>query len=310
MPVDFQCPHCQARTLVEDAYCGQMGPCFSCGKPVSVPEPGQKAAASRQPPVRGASSSRLAVLGVLASGLITLGLIAAIAIHFALPSIHAARTRVALARCSANLHRIHQALQQYHQEHGSYPPAYLTDSQGKPTLSWRVLILPQLNEMELYQQLNLTEPWDSPHNMILGRRMPAVFHCDSDPTVGVSEETSYMAVVGPRTLFPGAKSRSLNDVLDDHRTTLMVVESHLSEVHWMRPVDVAVGALKLGVNGTSRSKEPLLASEHPDAASVICIDGTVHRLSTATLTDLLQAMATIDGREPIRPEDILSVDDP
>ncbi|MFM8251884.1 MAG: DUF1559 domain-containing protein [Planctomycetota bacterium] len=309
MPVDFLCPHCQARTLVEDAYCGQTGPCFSCGKPVSVPEPGRNAATAKQP-VRRASGSRLAIFGVLASGLITLGLVAAIAIHFALPSIRAARTRVSLARCSANLKRIHVALQQYHQEYGTYPPAYLTDSQGKPTLSWRVLILPQLNEMELYRQLNLTEPWDSPHNMSLGRLMPAVFHCDADPAVGVSEETSYMAVVGPRTLFPGSKSRSLNDVLDDHATTLMIVESHLSEVHWMRPVDVAVGALKQGVNGTSRAKEPLLASEHPDAASVLCIDGTVRRLPTVTLTDLLQAMATIDGREPIRSEDILLAEDP
>ncbi|MFM7843887.1 MAG: hypothetical protein ACKPEY_06610, partial [Planctomycetota bacterium] len=84
----------------------------------------------------------------------------------------------------------------------------------------------------------------------------------------------------------------------------------LSEVHWMRPVDVAVGALKQGVNGTSRAKEPLLASEHPDAASVLCIDGTVRRLPTVTLTDLLQAMATIDGREPIRSEDILLAEDP
>jgi hypothetical protein len=309
MPVDFQCPHCQARTLVEDAYCGQTGPCFSCGKPVSVPEPGRQDVAAKRSSHR-TSSSRLAILGVVASGLIILGLVAAITTHFALPGFQAARTRVSLSRCSANLRRIHLALQQYHQEHGSYPPAYLTDSQGKPTLSWRVLILPQLNEMELYQQLNLTEPWDSPENMSLGRRMPAVFHCDSDPMVGGGEETSYLAVVGPRTLFPGATARSLNDVQDDHSTTFMVVESHLSEVHWMRPVDVMVGSLKLGVNGASRAKEPLLASEHPDSASVLCIDGTVRRLATATLTDLLQAMATIDGREPIRPDDFLLVEDP
>lgn len=308
MPVDFQCPHCQARTIVEDAYCGQTGPCFSCGKPVSIPEVGRAELLARNMP-RQRRGTWLPIAGVLASGLLILGLTVLIGFNLLLPGFRAVRARSSLARCNINLIRIYQALQQYHFEHGSYPPAYTVDANGKPLLSWRVLILPQLNEQELYRQFKLSEPWDSPDNIALGTRMPAVFHCDSDPLLGVGEESSYFVVVGPRTLFPGATAKSQSDIRDDPSQTLMLVECHGSKVHWARPLDVSVAALKLGVNGASVSQDLRVRSEHPDAACVLCADGSIRRLSDLLLTDILVAMSTIDGQESIGESEILSESD-
>jgi hypothetical protein len=246
---------------------------------------------------------------VLVSGLLILGLTVLIGFNLLLPGFKEVQSRSSLTRCNTNLTRIYQALQQYHFEHGSYPPAYSVDGNGKPLLSWRVLILPQLNEQELYRKFNLSEPWDSPDNIALGARMPAVFHCDSDPVVGAGEEPSYFVVVGPQTLFPGAKGKSQDDIRDDRSQTLMVVECHGSQVHWARPMDVSVAALKLGVNGASVSKELRVRSDHPDSACVLCADGSVRRLSDVLLTDILVSMSTIDGREPIRESEISSEGD-
>jgi hypothetical protein len=46
------------------------------------------------------------------------------------------------------------------------------DKNGKRLLSWRVALLPYLEEMLLYNEFNLNEPWDSEHNKKLIAKMP------------------------------------------------------------------------------------------------------------------------------------------
>jgi hypothetical protein len=65
------------------------------------------------------------------------------------------------ATCEARLRQIGLALQNYHDQHGSFPPAYTLGPDNKPWHSWRVLILPQLGEQKLYQEYRFDEPWDS-----------------------------------------------------------------------------------------------------------------------------------------------------
>ena len=60
----------------------------------------------------------------------------------------------------------------YHDEHGAFPPARLLAKDGKPLLSWRVLLLPYLKEEKLFREFKLTEPWDGPHNSKLLTKMP------------------------------------------------------------------------------------------------------------------------------------------
>ena len=55
------------------------------------------------------------------------------------------------------------------------PAAAICDRDGKPLLSWRVSLLPWLDEGELYEQFRRDEPWDSEHNLKLLARMPDVF---------------------------------------------------------------------------------------------------------------------------------------
>src|SRR3972149_4277670 len=49
------------------------------------------------------------------------------------------------------------------------PPPAIRDKEGKPLLSWRVAILPYVEESGLYKQFHLDEPWDSPHNLALAQ---------------------------------------------------------------------------------------------------------------------------------------------
>ena len=54
------------------------------------------------------------------------------------------------------------------------PPVAIRDKNGKALLSWRVAILPQLEQGALYNEFHLDEPWDSEHNKALVAKMPAV----------------------------------------------------------------------------------------------------------------------------------------
>jgi hypothetical protein len=58
-----------------------------------------------------------------------------------------------------------------------FPAVGSFDASGQPLLSWRVHVLPYLDEAELYKQFRLDEPWDSPHNSQLISKMPEAFAC-------------------------------------------------------------------------------------------------------------------------------------
>src|SRR5437899_11584241 len=74
-----------------------------------------------------------------------------------------------------NLHIIGLAFYCYHQDHGSFPLQAIYNKRGEPLLSWRVALLPYLEEQELYSQFHLDEPWDSPNNESLLARIPPVY---------------------------------------------------------------------------------------------------------------------------------------
>lgn len=71
----------------------------------------------------------------------------------------------------SNLQQIALAFHSYHDAY-RHLPADIVDKQGKPLLSWRVALLPFLEEDRLYREFHLDEPWDSAHNLKLVSQIP------------------------------------------------------------------------------------------------------------------------------------------
>ena len=138
--------------------------------------------------------------------------------------------------CSRNVYLIALALHSYHDQHKQFPPAHIDDADGRPMHSWRVLLLPYLNEANRYAKYRFDEPWDGPNNRQLLEPMPLAFACRSQSN---SPYTDYMAVVGPDTVWPGATSRKLTDIADPQDQTLLFVESAEPRILWMEPRDLA-----------------------------------------------------------------------
>ena len=97
--------------------------------------------------------------------------LAPVAVALALPARMAARQNIAIN----NLHQLGIAMHVHHDAFKAFPARAICDKQEKPLLSWRVKLLPFLEQNALYQQFHLDEPWDSEHNLKLVDRMPAYF---------------------------------------------------------------------------------------------------------------------------------------
>lgn len=138
--------------------------------------------------------------------------------------------------CLCHLKQLTLALHNYHDVHGELPPAYVADEAGRPKHSWRVLLLPYIEQRELYERYNFDEPWDGPNNSRLLRSMPESFRCPSTSRQG-EPRAGYLAVVGSRTTWPGARGRKFDEFVDGLSSTILIVEASESQPLWTEPKD-------------------------------------------------------------------------
>ena len=189
------------------------------------------------------------------------------------PAIQSTRPRTR-PPCKDNLHSIGLALHNYHDAHGCFPPAYIADTNGRPMHSWRVLILPYLDQQELYARYDFNEPWNGPHNAQLAEEFSTlkIFRCPRDSGAG----TSYAAVIGPHTCWQGSNPCHIQDITDGTSNTLLVVEVHDSGIHWMEPRDLHVAQMAPTINPIGGQG---ISSPHEGGAYGLIADGSVRFLS-------------------------------
>jgi hypothetical protein len=203
-----------------------------------------------------------------------------------------ARRAAMRAQCLGNLSQIGLALHNYHEVFGCFPPAYLADANGKPMHSWRVLILPFIEQTVLYNSYKFAEPWDGPNNRLLFDRMPAIFACPNrrgDVRFAPSRWTSYVAVMGPETVFPGPRSASLQDIADGASRTILLVEVADADLCWLEPRDLDASRLAAGVNAAIG---PSLSSRDGPGAYALFGDGRGRWISNGTAAKVLEALST------------------
>jgi type II secretory pathway pseudopilin PulG len=205
------------------------------------------------------SNSSIAVVGILA------GLL--------LPAVQAARGAARRLQSMNNLKQIGLALLNYESTHQQFPARAIFEKQGKPLLSWRVQILPFIEEDALFKQFHLDEPWDSDHNKALLADMPLVFQ---DPHRPLGTTTNYLAVVGKGLAFEGDTPLKIQQFTDGTSNTVLVVQANDDRaVPWTKPDDLEVD-LKKPLDG--------LGDAEPNGFSALFADGSV-RLLPKTISE-------------------------
>ncbi|WP_435018032.1 DUF1559 domain-containing protein [Tundrisphaera sp. TA3] len=216
-----------------------------------------------------------------------------VAVALLLPAVQASREAARRAQSTNNFKQIGLALHNYESTNGHFPAAAITSKDGKPLLSWRVAILPYLDQADLYNQFHLDEPWDSEHNKTLIPRMPTVFLNPSTPNP-VPGETHYLAFTGPHAAFSD-KPNPIASFLDGTSNTLMVADS-TKGVPWSKPEE-----MQFDINA-----QPSLfgaGSPHPGGFSALFADGSVRFLLNKINPVTFKALISRDGGEIISRDD-------
>jgi hypothetical protein len=171
-----------------------------------------------------------------------------------------------------------------------FPAAAVQSPDGKPLLSWRVKVLPYIEQQALYDQFHLDEPWDSPHNKQFISKMPAVYRAPRSK-VADQGKTNYLGVSGKDAVFFGGEKKWIGDIRDGTSNTMMVVEaSDEKAVTWTKPDDFEFDPQNPMAGLVGRQRGGFLA--------LLC-DGSVHFVQETIPADLLNAAFTVNGGERI-----------
>ena len=184
------------------------------------------------------------------------------------------------ARTVNNLKFMGVAMHNFAAFYGGRFPAAAIRTGDRAILSWRVAILPFLEQFTLYQRFHLDEAWDSPHNTSLLKEMPGVYApVTSRETTAYT--TYYQRVVGPGSLFD-ADEGTRADVNIFARPTLMIVEA-AEPVLWTKPEDLLYD---------DGQPLPRLGGSFEDGCYVAFGDGSVRFLSREHSPETIRALIT------------------
>lgn len=198
------------------------------------------------------------------------------------------RDSAAKAQSINQLKQMGLAMHNYHDVNRHFPPAAFLSKEGKPLLSWRVHILPYMEQTALYRQFHLDEPWDSEHNAKLIAQMPKAYLNPVHPKLAKEGKTTYVTPVGAGTVFGEKDGTYIGKILDGTSNTVMVVDlPPENAVIWTKPEDWEFNSKDPGKGLLDGKRESFLAA--------FC-DGSVHAIpANVDLSDLRRLVIKDDG---------------
>jgi prepilin-type processing-associated H-X9-DG protein len=207
------------------------------------------------------------------------------------PAVESARIAARRAQSINNLKQIGLAFHNFTQVNGHLPaPALLGAENKRFPCSWRVALLPYLDQEGLYRQYHFDEPWDGPRNKALIDQMPAIYSAPGpDGQLSSRTSPSYYVFTGPTTALgnpavPGAKNLdpTFEQIRDGTSNTILAVEWQ-GNVPWTKPDDIPFDPAGL---------VPAVGGFWPDGFNVLFCDGSVRFIKNGISPDTFKALIT------------------
>ena len=210
------------------------------------------------------------------------------------PTVNKARVTREQTEALMHARDIVLAMHNYADANKRLPPTAIKDEDGKPLLSWRVAILPYMNQRNLYKQFRLDEPWDSPHNRKAATLVPVQYlsRVPGDPE---GSRTQWVMPSG-ENVVGRPDGIQFRDFTDGTSNTIMLVRSTPeAAVLWTKPDD-------LNIDLSSPAKG--IFSEEQTSTIIVLADSYARWISNKTDKRSLRALFTVDGGEIVRKEQI------
>jgi prepilin-type processing-associated H-X9-DG protein len=203
------------------------------------------------------------------------------------PAVMKIREAANRTRDANNLKQIALAMHNYMDVHGHFPPAVSIGPDGKTPHSWRIDLLPYLEQDQLHKTYKMDEPWDSPANKKVLAQMPMVYRCpQANPR---SLDSSYFVLMGGGSIFSKKEGTKIADITDGTSNTIMIVEAQRN-IPWTKPDDISYDPQK---------PLPKLGGFYEQGFNVAFADGSVRFISNSIKEETLRALISMAGGEVI-----------
>lgn len=156
------------------------------------------------------------------------------------------------------------------------------ESELKP-FSWRVAILPFIEQQKLFEQYRFDEPWDSEANLKLLPKMPSIYRRPDAPEDQPVGHANYQGIADGGSALGIDDGVKFRDIRDGTSNTLLILETE-SAVPWTKPQDL--------------SELPKFADDA--VLRYLMADGSVRTMDPVD-EEKLKALITRDGGERIEP---------
>lgn len=189
----------------------------------------------------------------------------------------------------------------YEEEFGSLPAA----AEGNPPHSWRVAVLPYIDESDLFNAYVFDEEWNKGTNDNIAKKPLEIYLCRAHE-LAVGEQmyplTSYAVVVDENTAWKGSTGVKFDEFNDGVSNTILLVEACGQQIPWAEPRDIVLDDTPIGINlpGSERHRsDSVLSTYHGDTANVIFADGSARALTPQTSPEIIKALLTRNGGENV-----------
>jgi beta-lactamase regulating signal transducer with metallopeptidase domain len=204
-----------------------------------------------------------------------------------LPAVQSAREAARRTQSANNLKQIGLAFHNFHATYKRFPGPANVGPDGKTVHSWRVAILPFLEQQKLYEAYKLDEPWDSENNKKLLDKMPQVYRNPSAGNTG--NFPNYFGLTGPSTGLGEGSGEALRNFIDGTSKTILVIGAK-RDIPWTKPEDIPFDPEK---------ELPKFGGYHQGGFQVVLADGSVRFIAQAIDKMTLKALLTRNGKEVI-----------
>ncbi len=146
------------------------------------------------------------------------------------------------------------------------------DATKQAPLSWRVALLPYIEQAQLLTEYNFERPWNAPENLAIASRRISLYSCPSQPALAQSNTESqfFTSYVGPTDNHPifqkeSKPAPSLAEITDGASNSLLIMEACGTQIVWTNPQDVDVDSATIGINLPGREtgfSDRIVSSHH------------------------------------------------
>lgn len=210
----------------------------------------------------------------------------AILIGLTLPAVQKVREAAVRSTVSNNFKQIGLAYHNHESNYNAVPtnlgpglkPTAAGDANPTMHFSWRVAVLPYMEQDTLYKSFDPTQAWNGPKNALNAKVIVKAFVSPDDPP---GPDTRIRSFIGKGTMMEPGVPLTINTIPDGASNTWLCAE-HRDAVPWPEPNDVKYDA----ANGGPVPPVPALGGSNVRAgtAMVLFADGSVRVIRTAKLT--------------------------